>query len=138
MNREILFRGKPIDKKFGEWVEGFYMEDLNNGRMKSFIFNSPLQIEIDPETIGQFIRIYDNAGRKAFTGDFFKDNFGTILTIFQTPGGFATECNPLAFGHGYQGGTNPSMPLSDQQTAFWFEGNCKIIGNIHDNPSLLK
>ena len=61
MNREILFRGKPIDKKFGEWVEGFYMEDLNNGRMKSFIFNSPLQIEIDPETIGQFIRIYDNA-----------------------------------------------------------------------------
>lgn len=34
MNREILFRGKPIDKNFGEWVEGFYMEDLNNGRMK--------------------------------------------------------------------------------------------------------
>ena len=42
MNREILFRGKPIDKKFGEWVEGFYMEDLDNGRVKSFIFNTPL------------------------------------------------------------------------------------------------
>ena len=28
MNREILFRGRPIDKNFGEWVEGFYMEDL--------------------------------------------------------------------------------------------------------------
>lgn len=41
MNREILFRGKPIDKKFGEWVEGFYMEDLDNGRVKSFIFNPP-------------------------------------------------------------------------------------------------
>ena len=40
MNREILFRGKPIDKKFGEWVEGFYMEDLDNGRVKSFIFNT--------------------------------------------------------------------------------------------------
>ena len=77
MNREILFRGKPIDKKFGEWVEGFYMEDLDNDRVKSFIFNTPLQIEVDPETIGQFIGIYDNARRKAFTGDFFKDNFGT-------------------------------------------------------------
>ncbi|MFR7821864.1 MAG: hypothetical protein ACLU30_00570 [Odoribacter splanchnicus] len=49
MNREILFRGKPIDKKFGEWVEGFYMEDLDNGRVKSFIFNPPLQIEVDPK-----------------------------------------------------------------------------------------
>lgn len=52
MNRKILFRGKPIDKKFGEWVEGFYMEDLDNGRVKSFISNCPLQIEVAPVTVG--------------------------------------------------------------------------------------
>lgn len=138
MNREVLFRGKPIDKKFGEWVEGFYMEDLHHGRMKSFIFNCPLCIDIDPATRGQFIGIEDKTGRKAFVGDIFKDNFGTIRTILQTPGGFTTEDNPVAFGYGYQSGINPLLPLSDQQTTSWFEGNCEIIGNIHDNPSLLK
>lgn len=138
MNK-IRFRAKPINKKeFGEWVEGFYMEDLHHGRMKSFIFNCPLYIEVDPATTGQFIGIEDKTGRKAFAGDIFKDNFGTIRTIFQAPGGFATEDNPVAFGYGYQGGINPLSSMSDLQTVSWFKGNCEIIGNIYDSPSLLK
>lgn len=64
MNREILFRGKPIDKKFGEWVEGFYLKDMDNGEIKDYIFNCPLKIEVDPGTVGQFTGLTDIKGNR--------------------------------------------------------------------------
>lgn len=30
MNKEILYRGKPVDKQFGKWVFGYYLQDLDN------------------------------------------------------------------------------------------------------------
>lgn len=121
MNREILFRGKPIDKKFGEWVEGFYMEDLDNGRVKSFIFNTPLQIEVDPETVGQFTGLTDRKGNRIYEGDIFESICGIIAVVEWDKDarflGFTSQRRILYVGR---------------------EPKVEIIGNIHDNTSLLK
>ena len=137
MNREILFRGKPTLKQFGEWVTGHYLKDLENGQIRHYIFNCPLQIEVNPETVGQYLSLCDKNNKKAFVGDIFKDGRGVIRTIFNVPAGFAFESNPVSFGHGYQNGINPYEAFSDRQNASWFFQNCEIIGNIHDNPKLL-
>ena len=120
MNREILFRGKPIDKKFGEWVEGFYMEDLDNGRVKSFIFNPPLQIEVDPETVGQFTGLTDRKGNRIYEGDIFESIYVIAVVEWDKDArflGFTSQRRILYVGR---------------------EPKVDIIGNIHDNPSLLK
>lgn len=129
MNREILFRGKRIDN--GEWVEGFYYEDIW-GDGKSYIIYDETEYEIIPETIGQCTGLKDKNGTRIFddcicnvcrgvdieTGVIFYDErvgaFGIIYT--------EKECNLLF-----------DIFMSKDKNV-WIE----VIGNIHDNPELLK
>ena len=119
-----------MDKKFGAW----------DSLKKKFLWPWPEAFHIFGETtvIVQFIGLKDIKGKEAYSGAIFKDNKGVIRTIFEVPGGFATESNPVSFGYGYQNNSNPTEALSDKQTASWFEGNCEIVGNIFENPELLK
>ena len=118
-----------MNKKFGAW----------DSLKKKFLWPWPEAFHIFGETtvIVQFIGLKDIKGKEAYSGAIFKDNKGVIRTIFEVPGGFATESNPVSFGYGYQNNSNPTEALSDKQTASWFEGNCEIIGNIFENPELL-
>ena len=139
--REILFRGKTTDT--GKWIEGFYFykyRTQEHGIHCSISMGVLMDraFEVIPETIGQFTGLTDKNGKKAYSGDVYRDSHGTIRTIWTDQGGFRTESNPLSFGYGSQGNSNPSLALADQQAASWFEGNCEIIGNIHDNPELSK
>jgi hypothetical protein len=118
-----------MNKKFGAW----------DSLKKKFLWPWPEAFHIFGETtvIVQFIGLKDIKGKEAYSGAIFKDNKGVIRTIFEVPGGFATESNPISFGYGFQSNSNPTEALSDKQTASWFEGNCEIIGNIFENPELL-
>jgi hypothetical protein len=118
-----------MNKKFGAW----------DSLKKKFLWPWPEAFHIFGETtvIVQFIGLKDIKGKEAYTGAIFKDKKGVIRTIFEVPGGFATESNPISFGYGFQSNSNPTEALSDKQTASWFEGNCEIIGNIFENPELL-
>lgn len=121
MNREILFRGKPIDKKFGEWVEGFYLKDMDNGEIKDYIFNCPLKIEVDPGTVGQFTGLTDRNGKRIYEGDMFKCLPG-IMAVVE----WESEARFLGF-------------TSQRRISYvGREPKVEIVGNIHDNPSLLK
>ena len=143
MNREIKFRGKREDN--GEWVVGslislkpeiaeiFYLKNAHKEKG-----NETACVYVDPKTVGQYTSLKDKNGKEAYEGDIVKDNQGVIYTIFFDEGGFVMESCPKAFGYGSQGGTNPTSPLADKQTASWFLGCCEIIGNIHDNPELLE
>lgn len=130
--REILFRGKRKDN--GEWVESDSLLQMENHPQRN-CHTVQLWVEFDgwvfviPETIGQCTGLTDKNGKKIFDGDIVK-------TYLYEPKGLAN----------YEIGCINS---DDTKARFVFcieEGNYgidnsnvfEVIGNIHDNPELLK
>lgn len=143
--RKILFRGKRVDN--GEWVYGnliiterligteCYISSqtgIDNG--KSFKFS------VDPSTVGQYTGLIDKNSKKIFEGD--------ILSIAQKGNGIGDYFYPpLKY---------PSNAIVKWDKCSWMweiiaeqryyltfpdawcHFECKIIGDIHDNPELLE
>ena len=124
------FRGKNIDT--GEWVYGghvvaegrsfIYPEDVSIFIDERFIFPEEYIsgfVEVIPETVGQFTGEFDEKKVKIFEGDIVrgKDGFGDIATA---------EVK-------YMGGSY--YPLGEGEF-YWT--NIHVIGNVHDNPELIK
>lgn len=108
--REILFRGKRLDN--GEWVCGYLYrlsERLNPFIM--FVNSNAESHEVIPETVEQFTGLTDKNGKKIFEGDIIAYGDDRYL---------------VNFGDGY------FSPFD-----FICEDECKVIGNIYDNPELL-
>lgn len=142
MNRENLFRGKRLDN--GEWVYGSLVQMLVDGRIATFICPAeevgrgnkdvpPMGILytlnkdiflVDPATVGQFTGAIDKNGNKIFEGDIFCPILNRPYFIFwdKEKAGFALTNN-----QGYCLNYYPNNTSEDT-----------IIGNIHDNPELLK
>lgn len=148
--REILFRGKRTDN--GEWVEGYYLhvsegegtyeveqhfiKTENNGRFG-------LCYEVIPETVGQYTNVTTN-DKKIFDGDILKVKVGVYFNYdtqeYESEGVYVTkvECKEGVY----------IVDVIDQDfdcTALAWLWDCyaddcevDIIGNIHDNPELLK
>ena len=141
--REILFRGKLKDKDewIGEWIEGIYCPcywDLYMRRVEKtriIILSNKgktdgLWREVIPETVGQYTGLTDKNGKRIFEGDIVhcvsKLDSADMVIIF--------ECGQFRMilaekYHEYQ--TNVG----------YYDINCfakEVIGNIHDNPELLR
>lgn len=127
--REILFRGKKFIND--EWVEGLLVKDrafygklenhayIVNHECPSGCFGRDIYFEVDPDTVGQYTGLADKNGRKIFERDVLKLDDGEIGVIIFRDAGFALN----------NGGC--SFCVSDQDER-------EVIGNIHDNPELLK
>ncbi len=127
MKREILFRGKQLSN--GEFIEGSLTVDCHGNCCIYHPLNVPIgggfqYFDIDPETVGQYTGIDDREGNKIFEGDIFK--IGAEEGIFTVK--FDYGCFLAYDYNGEQVGI-----LSELSTMF-----VKVIGNIHDNPDLLK
>lgn len=116
--RESLFRGKRADN--GEWIEGFLVKKFDKWYIYDFDF-LPYSSEITPETAGQYTGLTDKNGKKIFEGDIIKDRFDDIGQI---------EYKPKYVAFIIQGW--------ETGFAFWVKKDIEVIGNIHDNPELLK
>lgn len=121
--REILFRGRPLDKYYGEWIEGYYFLDLEVEEAMHFIFNCPVRCPVEPETIGQFTGLTDKNGVKIFEGDIIK--IGAEKEVFEVR--FEHGCF-MAYLNGEQFGL-----IGELQNCF-----IEVIGNIYDNPELIQ
>lgn len=115
--REILFRGKRVDN--GEWIEGYIFQVFDDG---FFITDGKCHsFKVIPETIGQYTGLTDKNGTKIFEGDIVKHPIGTLIVKFLNGTFFCSlmEDNYLSF----------LCSMHNQS---------EIIGNIHDNPELIK
>ena len=137
--RDILFRGKRTDN--GEWVYGYYTKAryyLNDKEMH-VIFAPDGEAfprcefsdyeEVDPETVCQFTGLYDKDGRKIFEGDIVEGN--SEYFTYTHPYGKVV----------YDGGQyliSFDDVLEDIECLGAWANDVEIIGNIYDNPELLK
>ena len=121
--REILFRGKRTDN--GEWVQGSpIFQDcyvlIRFWNSEEFEYEEYLVI---PESIGEFSGLTDKNGKKIFEGDILKGMGGLYRVYFDT----SLSCFEWAKING-----------NWEETFSGFADEYEIIGNIHDNPELLK
>ena len=133
--REILFRGKT--KKTGEWKYGFVAKIKYQSETEwsetEWVFviadeDWAYWAEVIPETIGQFTGLKDKNGNKIFEGDIVVCRYANAYTpVFQN--GIYMAYNPKEM--------QTIQQPSTQFNIIWRNG-CEIIGNIHDNPELLK
>ena len=141
--REIIFRGKKDDD---EWVYGSFcmdaleqfnglcgvdgfirLYDKGKGKMQTY--------EVDRETVGQYTGLMDKNGKRIFEGDIVAqnwydydeprdDSFGKVVFCEYDCSFSVMDVNKDGF-----------MPLGRCGSYHW---EVEVIGNIHDNPELLK
>lgn len=116
--REILFRGKRVDNS--EWVEGFYLV-LPTG--ETVILSNKGYAKVIPETIGQYTGLCDKNGNKIFEGDILLKGFENVSVKWNS-----NQCRWGIYSDGYE------ICGFNESTQGYFE----VIGNIHDNPELLR
>lgn len=141
--REIKFRGKRLDN--GEWIYGSllvsHFKDDKKERyfITQFSGNYTFEHEVDPNTVGQFTGLRDKNVRDIWEGDIFKeDGSGIVRSVFRVPGGLAFEDNPVSFGYDHRAPVYPYSSIAEMQSVSWLSQCCEVIGNIHDDPELLK
>ena len=128
--RTIKFRGKSIDGK--EWLYGDLVSSADKKRFAILVNNKESydECEVAPETIGQFSELYDYNKKEIYEGDILKWSNGRSYVVKFWEGMFyasVEECND-----GILGGF-PLHALTDYE-----DRKCEIVGNIFDNPELLK
>ena len=160
--REILFRGKRVDN--GEWVDGFllhkYFCEIPHDRIViqyrpeigSYKWIPDYMVaEVDPATIGQYTGLTDKNGKKIFEGDIVRMNGNPLDLAVIRFGEFACVDIELEEKtdrvHGWYFKPIETDGLSRLEPFCWEfqlnemwikENEVEVIGNIHDNPELLK
>lgn len=120
--REIKFRGKRLDN--GVWVEGSLLQDDYGVCMiVEFVDHHEQWHEVDPDTVGQYTGMKDKNGEEICEGDIveWENMMGTKM------------CSVIA----YRGRGFCFVDAYNKPEEIW----CyvfKKIGNIHDNPEMLK
>ena len=126
--RTIKFRGK--DRYDGIWHYGSLI--VNGIFGHTHICDTSLGYnEVEPKTVGQFTGLKDKNGQWIYEGDILKwDKDGLLYVVKFWAGMFyasVKECNDGIFG-GF-----PLHALTEHE-----DRKCEIVGNIYDNPELLK
>ena len=121
--RTIKFRGKSI--LHDEWLYGDLVHSADNKRFGILVNDKDSydECEVTPETIGQFTSLYDCDGKEIYEGDILDFNGLTVEVRF-VRGVFAFLVN----------GDLDKELCGDCRTDLF----AKVIGNIHDNPNILK
>ena len=124
--REILFRGKDSD---GVWHYSMTIARAatTDGEISHIYFGSCPTCSVPAETVGQYTNIVDKNGTKIFEGDIVLDeyDFNIVGLVVYNPS--RSQFEILDVEH-----SNYTFNIGA------LKDTLKVIGNIHDNPELLK
>lgn len=157
--REFKFRGKRCDN--GEWVYGYYArlsnefkewhcimteKDASENYIKDCNGYNMLYTPVNHSTVGQFTGLYDKNGKEIYEGDILrflakdeweKENFVSYEVFWHDNDCAANhigwQMNRLHFQGSLCGADIGIITFLPKWTS-----KMEIIGNIHDNPELLK
>ncbi|MCM1059439.1 MAG: YopX family protein [Eubacterium sp.] len=125
-----LWRGKRVDN--GEWAEG-YLSKVRNINEKPALLKWCIDYEekgvmmsciVDPSTLGECTSLTDKNGKRIFEGDICKDSLGKIFIV-------EWDTNNARFLGWTRSGEQHIVYVGKEPKA-------EVVGNIHDNPELLK
>ena len=127
--RIIKFRGKTPD---GIWVYGQYAGEFDNSNLGGFrgaLILAPYATIVEPLTVGQFTGLTDKEGNAIYEGDIILEK----LKGERKDG----ELLEIVFGD-FEWRVKNEVGCT---TSLFFLNRyheIEVIGNIHDNPELLK
>lgn len=143
MKREIKFRAKAINNDFfkGTWVDGYYTKVLWSGNLVDIITDGAHEIPIQIETLGQFTGLHDKNKTRIYEGDIVRMSYvaeictdddcyeeeGKYVGVAAITANKGVCLNPCVKNGLYN---TKYKPLSAYRS--------EVIGNIYDNPELLK
>ena len=128
--REICFRGKSEDN--GEWLFGDLFHRNEEVLIKNYF--EGFNISVIRETVGQYTGLTDKNGRRIFEGDIaelkrFGDTCVGKILFNQRTAGFEFWWNVTVGAYGEKATHAVNLSVCH---------DINVIGNIHDNPELLK
>ena len=133
MNREILFRGKDFLKE--EWVYGDLVKTKNFVAIKRTNGDYFHPTQVSPNTVGQYTGLKDKDGREIYEGDILqyigkrRDNMNKVYR------------RKVVFHEGMFALLSKELPAYSALNYHCMEDGrsaWSVIGNIHDNPELIK
>lgn len=135
MKRKIKFRGKDIET--GEWICGDLIQRI--GYMPSIIYayehNGKIcygEFAVKRETFGQFTGLLDKNGKEIYEGDIIgchNPDIKHLIFYNEKQGRFMAALNGDI--------DNDFVGVCGLDDSRW-NASKEVIGNIHDNPELLK
>ena len=134
--REILFHGKRADN--GEWVEGDVLQTrYHSGHIEYQIMpQTPVSsaYPVLSETVGQYTGLTDRNGNKIFEGDIcrfkrFNDIHVGEIVFNVTTASFVMRYQSIVGAYGEKATQKMLLSVCD---------DIEVIGNIHDDPELLR
>ena len=143
--REILFRAKQVNN--GEWVEGYfaigkwYLDEKERYAILpiDLCFYPHCEInewiEIDPETVCQYTGMIDKNGKRIWENDIV-DASGEWWDAFGPAGHDSPIINVEWIDE--LTGFDPFANYDCDCDVYIDASGCEVIGNIFDNPELLK
>ena len=143
--REILFRGKQTIN--GDWVKGNLFIPCKPDTPTQILVGTNIYrvpYDVIPETVGQYTGLTDRNGKPIFEGDIIKSGSYEFLVSHGKCGGCANTDH-----YGYIGfhlepaneETKFHMGHGLRDDIYYYTGyyaEAEVMGNIHDNPELLK
>lgn len=129
MKREIKYRGKDLENE-NSWRYGSLIV-YPNGNYVIVEFDkdgNELSYDVDSETVGQFTGLYDKDGKEIYEGDYLKGLGDEIYAVWYSK---ELACYMVDL-------VVPDSQATDSLGCYDIEKYFEVIGNIHDNPELIK